>query len=451
MKRAWRLAARNLVRNRRRNLATAVAIALGFAGLVLFGGYAIRIERFLRTNTVYLMHTGHLAIYREGGLEKFAAQPARFALPAAEQQRLLEALGRHPEVEFVTRQLTGMGLAGNGCQTLPFVALGVDPAEEARVLHHPEVLAASAELARPLRGRELAAYPGLEGATALSAGLAQLLGKDRVHDQAPTGAPGVVDCAAPDLAARLAGDANLQLAGLTWEGGLSAVDAELVNVFHTSLAETEDGTVVTSLATLQRLYDTDAVTWLAVYLHDAGLAHALAPRLEAELRAAGLPVSVYPFDDARVGPYYAGTMPFLYSLVSFIGSLVVTVVVLSVLNSMTLSVLERGPELGTFRALGYTRGQVLGLYVREAVLLSLLATGAGLVLGLAAAGLVNAAGIRFSPPGVAGTIQLLLTPSPLLCLALAGLFTPLSALACWLAVRSKVRTPVIELVHAHAS
>jgi len=44
---AWRLALRNLARNRRRNQATAVAIAFGYAGLVLLGGYATRIERFL--------------------------------------------------------------------------------------------------------------------------------------------------------------------------------------------------------------------------------------------------------------------------------------------------------------------------------------------------------------------------------------------------------------------
>jgi putative ABC transport system permease protein len=144
-------------------------------------------------------------------------------------------------------------------------------------------------------------------------------------------------------------------------------------------------------------------------------------------------------------------MPFLYSLVGFIGSLVLTVVVLSVLNSMTLSVLERGPEMGTFRALGYTRAQVLGIYVREAALLALLACGAGLTLALLVAGAVNGANIRFSPPGVAGTIQLLLTPTPLLCLALVALFLPLSALATWLAVRRKVRTPVVELIHAHAS
>lgn len=73
----WLLAIRNLRRNRRRNLATGVAVALGYAGLVLFGGYISRIEAFIRATTVYLQHTAHVSVFREGGLERAQARPAR--------------------------------------------------------------------------------------------------------------------------------------------------------------------------------------------------------------------------------------------------------------------------------------------------------------------------------------------------------------------------------------
>lgn len=454
MRHAWRLAARNLGRNRRRNLATGVSIALGFCGLVLIGGYAVRVERFLRTNTVYLQQVGHLALYKEGGLERGTAQPAKYALSADEQQAIAAVIVRHAEVEFFGRQLVGMGLAGNGCKTVPFYGLGVEPAVQAKALTHPEVRLASPELSVPLKGKLIADYPGVDGATALAAGLAELLGKTRVHDEidAPAGeGVAVPDCTSDAGRAALANDANVQLAGLTWGGSMSAVDAEVVNVFHTPLAETEDGTLVASLSTLQQLYDTDAVTYLSLYLKDARDARRLASSIEAEVRAAGVPVRVYPFDDERVGPYYAGTMPFLYSLVGFIGILVATVVVLSILNAMTLSILERTRELGMLRALGFNRGQVLGLCLREAVLLSALAVAAGLVLALVAASLINGANVRFSPPGVPGTIQFMLTPTPALCAALAALVLPLSALAALLAVRRKTRAGIVSLLQTHSS
>jgi putative ABC transport system permease protein len=448
MKDAWRLALRNLARNRRRNLATGVAIAFGFAGMMLLGGYAIRIESFLRTNAVYLQHVGHLAIYKEGGLEKAATKPSKYGLDAAEQARVAEVLAAEPAVELTARYLRGVGLAGNGCKSVPFTALGVEPPVEARLLAHPEVQRASPELARPLRGGQLADYPAVDGAVALSTGLARLLGKSRIHDE--TGgavpAPGLPDCAAPDAAARLAADANVQLAGLTYGGSLSAVDGEVVNVFRTPLAETEDGTVVATLDVLQRLYETDQVTYMAAYLKDHARAKALAPVLERRLRDAGLAVSVYPFDDERLSPYYVGSMGMIASIVLFIGVLVVAVVSLSMLNAMTLTVLERTREIGMFRALGFTRRQMLGLFLREAAALTVLALGAGALLGGAVAAAVNAANIRFEPPGISGDMQLLVTPTAGLCLGLVAILLPLSLLVTLRAVRRRTREPVVTLL-----
>jgi putative ABC transport system permease protein len=455
MKGAWRLAARNLGRSRRRNLATALSIALGFCGLVLIGGYAVRVERFLRTNTVYLQQVGHLALYKEGGLERGTALPAKYALSAQEQQAIAAVLAARPEVEFFGWHLVGMGLAGNGCKSVPFSALGVEPEVQRRALTHPEVLAASPELAQPVKGKLIADYPAVQGAAAFSAGLAELLGKARVHDElAAADSTGSDAMVMPDCEARSAetlSDANVQLAGLSWSGSMSAVDAEIVNIFHTPLAETDDGTLVASLATLQSLYDTDAASYLSIYLRDARDAARLAVELERAIRAAGVAVRVYPFHDERIGPYYAGTMPFLTALVGFIGLLVAAVVVLSILNAMTLSILERTRELGMLRALGFSRGEVLGLCLREALLLSAGAILGGLVLALVSASAINHAGLRFSPPGVPGSIQFMLTPTPALCAALAALILPLSVVASWLAVRRRTRDSIVGLLYSPAS
>lgn len=446
---AWRIAWRNLARNRRRNLATASAIALGYAGILLLGGYAIRVERFLRINSVYLQHTGHVSIYKKDGLERSPAQPSKYALSAADQQVLRDLIAEAPGVERVGRYLVGMGLAGNGCKTAPFVATGVEFDVEAKLQQHPDVVAISGEIARPLRGNPVATYGDVPGAAAMSTGLARLLGKSKVKDElAGVVAPAMPDCAASNIREQLAQDSNIQLAALTWGGSLSAIDAELVTIVRTAMAETENTTIVTSLATLQRLYETDAVTYMAVYLADRGQAGALAKDLETKAAARGLAVSVYPYDHDVVGAYYVGTMQFLLSVVFFIGMLVVLVVVLSVLNATTLSVLERTRELGTLRSLGFARHHVVGLYGREAALLAALAMVAGLCIGLVAAAVVNGADIRFSPPGIVGTVQLLLMPTWWLALVVGAVMLPMSVMAAWLAVRFRVRASVAELLTA---
>jgi len=447
----WRLAARNLRRNRRRNLATGLAIALGFAGLAILGGYVDRVELFLRTNAVYLQHGGHVVVYHEGGLERSLAKPAQYSLGPEDRRQVREALSGDGRVEFAAPYLKGMGLAGNGCRTVPFVALGIEPGVLQRVARHPDVLFISADFVRPRRGRPLFEYGDVEGAVGLAAGLAQLLGKTRIHDDFAGRAQDIVvpDCTQPDLAARqIAGDANIQLAGLSFDGALAAIDGEVVNVFHTPSAETEDQTIHAALDTLQRLYATEAVTYVAVFLRDVRDTEAFAADLRERLSARGARVEVYTYLDARVNPYYVGSMGFLTSMATFIVILVAAVVALGILNAGTLTVFERSREIGTFRALGYTRRQVAGLFVREALLLTVAGMALGLALAHSAALLVQGLNVRVTPPGVPGSLRLELTPGPLVYLGIMALLLPLSLLVTWVVVRRRVRERTSDLLTA---
>lgn len=445
----WRLAIRNLRRNRRRNIATLLAVALGYAGMTLFGGYISRIELFLRTTSVYLQHTGHVAIYAQGGLDSAMARPSRHSLDAAAQARILAVAVEDPRVAFATRYLRGMGLAGNGCRTVPFVATGVEPAVFGRILHHPDVLYVSAEFARPVKGRALPEATDVEGAVGLAAGLARLLGKPHVHDEVRD-APIVLvpDCTSPDAAEQIAADANIQLAGMTFDGSLSAIDGEVVNLFHTPASDTEDQVVLTTIDTLQRLYATDAVTYISLFLHRAGDAAAVTREFGDRLRSEGLAVELYPYNDARVNPHYVGSMAFLGSLLIFVGTLVTVVVVLGVLNSATLTVYERTREIGTFRALGWRRAQVSALFLREAVILAVAGLAVGMALTLTVAGVVNAANIRFQPPGIPGDIQLVLWPLWYVYVTVALVLLPLSALVTWGVARRRVRERTADLLTA---
>jgi putative ABC transport system permease protein len=146
-----------------------------------------------------------------------------------------------------------------------------------------------------------------------------------------------------------------------------------------------------------------------------------------------------------VSPFYVGTMNFLYVMASFIGTVIGSVVVLSILNSMTMTILERSREIGTFRSIGFTRTQMLGLFVREGVLLTGVGVLLGGVLAYTTAGLVNMANIRFSPPGVPGTMQLLLTPNLTLGAVLAAAMLALAILATVTATWARVQLGVATL------
>jgi len=445
---AWKLALRNLSRNRRRNLVTGSAIALGYAGLILLGGYATRVEALLRTASVYLQHGGHLAVYARGGLERAEAKPSTYALDAAAAARIEAALRADPRVEFTGRYLVGGGIVGNGCGSTGYRAIGVDLEAERRILAHPEVARWAAELARPRAGRRLAEVDPALAPVALGVRLARALGKAPGAGDAPppAGAAPPLDCDAPGARDRIRADPFVQLAARTHDGSFGASDAFVVGVFQAPTTEADKTAVAAGLDTLQRVYDTDRVTYVAAYLRDPREAAAVAAGAAERLSAAGLPVAIYRYDDAKVNPYYVGTVGFVGALVSFIGLLVAAVVALSVLNAMTLAVLERTRELGTFRALGFTRRQLLGVFLREAAALAALALGAGLALGLGAAAAVNAAAFQFEPPGVGGRIQLLLVPDAALSAAAAAILAALALGATFVAVRRRVRERVAVLL-----
>jgi putative ABC transport system permease protein len=87
-----------------------------------------------------------------------------------------------------------------------------------------------------------------------------------------------------------------------------------------------------------------------------------------------------------------------------ISLLAVFIGAVGMLNTMLMSVLERTREIGVLRSLGWRRRQVLGLILRESLVLGLLGGLCGIPLGLGLGSLVGAAGIW------GGAIKPLYTP-----------------------------------------
>ena len=67
------LALRNLLRNRRRSLATVLAMAIGSASILLFGGFS--------TNVNYELHARHV---QKGGTCKFSTGTFTFTAAATQ-------------------------------------------------------------------------------------------------------------------------------------------------------------------------------------------------------------------------------------------------------------------------------------------------------------------------------------------------------------------------------
>ena len=442
---AFRLAARNLSRNTRRNLATGSAIGFGFAGLLTILGFLNQIENNLSTFTIYGQRTGHVVVYRKGGLERFEGQPRKYGLTGNDVASLKRIATSMPQVEMEGAQLSGSALVSNGCHSLPFYASGIDPQLDWKLQQHPTNQTWNFELKSLDAGRELWEFKGDQPIIALTGGLARFLKKDQPRDAiAADSAAGsdLIDCQAPDVEAKLASDPTVQLVGYGWAGTLNGLDAQVTTVFHTANAFFDGSAARMPLADMQKLFGTDGASFYSVWLKDPSQTKATVKELEGKARAAGLDVDIYPWFDPRLSPHYHGLSQFAFTLAGFITMIIASIVVLSVFNSASMTVIERSKEVGMMRSIGFTRRWIRVLFAMEMGVLSLSAIVAGGLGGGLAIFIMNRAGIPMSLPGVLPGLHfhLSLTREMLLTSAFAVLVLAVISgyLAVWKVAKSNI-------------
>lgn len=130
----------------------------------------------------------------------------------------------------------------------------------------------------------------------------------------------------------------------------------------------------------------------AVLLKDgASLKDAMA-HISAAADAAGVPVNVADWQEASG---IVGQLLLVIKGVLVIAILVIFLVALFIINnSMMMATLERTSEIGTMRAIGAQRAQVLGLFLMETLLLAVVASGAGAGFAVATLSWLGHAGIQ---------------------------------------------------------
>jgi putative ABC transport system permease protein len=152
------------------------------------------------------------------------------------------------------------------------------------------------------------------------------------------------------------------------------------------------------------------------------------------------------YDEERINPFYAGTVSFLNSLSFFFVIIAGLAVSLAILNSLTINIIERSQEIGTFRSLGFTQSQMAWLMGREMVLLSILSLVAGIVLTQVVANIINHLHFTFEPPGASGPVKLEVAIDWKFQLAVFAILSLLVALGSFLLAKRKLRSNIIELL-----
>jgi putative ABC transport system permease protein len=354
-----RLAFRNIFRNARRTALTLAAIAVGCAALILNGGVIFNIFRGLREDAIFGRH-GHLQIYRRGYLEGHLGDPDRYVLTDAEYARLEPVLREAPHVSRVTRRVAFSGLAQSRETTVSFLGEGVEPDDDALFNRQQTIIA----------GEELT--PQEPYGVLLGKGLAEKV----------RGKPGDY----------------LTLLAHTPDGALNAIDVRIRGVFHGGLKEYDDWTMKVPLEAAQRLLWSQRVEAVVVLLDDTAATEAVQADLLDRFAGAGLDLEIRTWKDLAL--FHNQVVALFRRELDVITLIVSLIVVLSIANTMTMSIFERSREIGTLRAMGARPRRIVGLFLLEGAILGALGAAAGLLIGVVVARIVSRVGITYpSPPG----------------------------------------------------
>jgi putative ABC transport system permease protein len=172
----------------------------------------------------------------------------------------------------------------------------------------------------------------------------------------------------------------------------------IVGIYETGVAF-EDAGVVIGLREAQAVTGKlRQVQFYLISLRQPGQAEAVRASLEAAFPG---------IDFSLTSELAENTSDFrvIQEMADQISLLAVFIGAVGMLNTMLMSVLERTREIGVLRSLGWRRQQVLGLILRESLLLGLVGGLCGIPLGLGLGSLVGAAGLW------GGAIEPLFTPA----------------------------------------
>jgi len=362
--RSLMLASRNLTRNKRRTLVTALAVAIGALAIVVLQSLCTAFVVSLIEVKVE-SKLGAVQVFRKGYFE--ADEPIRLSFPADPQliARIKQVFG----VTAVAPRIEFDGLISNGSEGTMFQAIAIDPELEFQVCPKRRDWVSPGSL--PLQA-------GRQGDMLIGKTLAESLGADQ-------GATLVMQAAGP-------------------HASTNALDIEVGGFLPTlDFAESRRVATVRIKFAQELLRMPGLVTSYVVGIRELSQASAIAARLRAEL-GDGYVVTTWSDLDPTTRTRVI-SVEYAFFLVALVLSMLVAT---GIINTMLMSVHERVREIGTMLSLGVRRWQITVLFLWEAGLMGFLSAVVGTGLGYAVVYWLGRSGIRGH---MAGGDTLVLYPS----------------------------------------
>ncbi len=348
---AWR----NLWRNTRRTLITALAIGLGLGAIIFtmtwMEGMVVHLIQTM-TGTSLGQAQIHATGYRETRDDELVLRQA--------DDRLKE-IDQTPRLVGAAPRLYAQGLAAMGDRSAGVEVMGVDFERERKVTDWTEKVSAGK-------------YPAVDREVLIGRGLARKLELE-------------------------AGDKLVITVARVGTGDLEGAMVRIAGVIGTGVPMLDDHTVMATLALTRKLTGlSGSVHQIALKFDDPNLEQEELESLLEPLKRSGSDVQPWHV----LAPMLAGFLDLqgLYVAISF--AIIFGLVAFGIVNTMSMSLLERFKEFGVLRAIGTPPLRLFCLILAEAASLGIVGGVIGTGLGIAATRIFQAIGLDIGQVEITG-------------------------------------------------
>jgi putative ABC transport system permease protein len=227
----------------------------------------------------------------------------------------------------------------------------------------------------------------------------------------------------------------------TGSGSLNAMDVRVAGIFMSGVKEYDDRAIKMPIAGAQQLLQTTKIEKLLVFLNETSDTDAMRSDLTRTFAQQGWKLEMKEWSE--LATFYHQVVALYNGIFGFLGILVFCIVIFSVANTITMSILERTREIGTLMAMGTTRGRIWRSFLAEGVLIGIIGGVLGIAGGALMAQLINHGHVMLPPPPgytVGYRLQILLHPPVLMTAFVISFITATlsSIVPAWRASRLKI-------------
>ena len=406
-----RIAYRNAFRNKRRTLLSVLAIAIGGFASLTIGSFVNSVNQGIQTQTA--RDGGHIHIHAKGyfdfGLgktDRYIIEDYNLVMDTIKQSRVAS------KIAVMTPVLNISGIAGNYAKNASqtFMGLGQVYADHLKMQMWDGYGLEMPAPHTPIDAQSQDAYIGK--GLAMNLNLCEALNLEGCAEEKTVANTNPID---EDLGEFLetstqSDEARVSLLVASSHGAPNIANLKIDAVWVKTQKNLDDMFLALPLKEAQILLfgeENKKASALHLQLKAYEDMPEVITTLKVLFKQKGLDLEI--IDLQTFNPEVQKVIGIFAVIFAFVSIIIALIVVFTISNTMTMSIMERFSEIGTLRSMGLRRSKIRRYFVLEGSIIGIIGATLGVVLAYITTTLINTIGLMWSPPNTAVETQLVLS------------------------------------------